>query len=37
MCLITVVALLASRETRGESLHGDGADDVQAETATVSP
>ncbi|MEV7098814.1 MFS transporter [Amycolatopsis sp. NPDC051045] len=32
MCLITAIALLAARETRGESLQ----DDVEAETAAVS-
>ncbi|MDT7804365.1 MAG: hypothetical protein QOI78_7798 [Actinomycetota bacterium] len=37
MCLITVVALLASRETRGESLHDDDTDAAEAETAAVSP
>jgi hypothetical protein len=34
MCLITVIALLAARETRGQSLHDDS---VEAETAAVSP
>nr|WP_166640405.1 MFS transporter [Amycolatopsis sp. SID8362] len=34
MCLLTVIALLAARETRGQSLH-DGS--VEAEQATVSP
>jgi len=34
MCLITVVALLSARKTRGESLHDD---DVEAEKAAVSP
>ena len=34
MCVITVIALLAARETRGESLHDEG---VEAEPAAVSP
>jgi MFS family permease len=37
MCLITVIALLAARETRGESLHDVGVDAVEAETTAVSP
>ena len=34
LSVLTVIALLSARETRGESLHDD---DVQAETAAVSP
>ncbi|MEV7043169.1 MFS transporter [Amycolatopsis sp. NPDC051061] len=37
MCLITVIALLAARETRGESLRDVGVDAVEAETTAVSP